>query len=171
MLDFGFQLDYGVNSANLRQSKTEIHNLKSLIRCRADSIEPLPGHFAIVERHAFVADDLVGFVPFAGNQHAIARPGLGERQVNRLGPIGNLQRPAGSCESGEQVGQIAWGSSLRGLSVVMIATSAAVRTPAAIRGRFSCRVRRRRRTRKSIAPRSLPAGFAARTARASGVWA
>ena len=57
---------------------SSIHaNAASTIALIPDSylIKPLPRHFAVVERQAFVADDLIGLVTFASDQHAVAGTG------------------------------------------------------------------------------------------------
>ena len=62
--------------------------LISLRRLRSE----LAGDLGIVERMHFAADDLPGFVPFAGNDQQVARRELGNRRADRLAPVADLDR-------------------------------------------------------------------------------
>ena len=83
-------------------------------------------------------DDLVGLVPLAGDEHDVAGGGLEHRALRwrRGGPARRSPRARPPAKPGRMASAIACGSSLRGLSLVTMATSASRPTASPMSGRF-----------------------------------
>ena len=112
-------------------------------------------HTPIVEREHLAADDLAGFMAFAGDHQHVAGAQVGDRGADRLAPVADLGRVGRSRPGSRR--RIAAGFSLRGLSSVTITGRRARRRSGPSAGACRGRGRRRRRRRTTSRCRGVRA--------------
>ena len=155
--------------STLHSSLSTLHSALPTTLCRLLTVQPLAGHFVVVQRQAPVADDLIRLVSFAGDQHAVARPGRVQRPMNGRRAVANhLDARAGPWKPSSTPRKMASRSSWRGLSLVKMANRPLARPPGPSRDASGSRARRRHRIRKSAGRRSRAAGPPARWSRRRG---